>query len=85
VNAPHAERKTHLFQRLMPGEHVLVNAVDERAVKIKKEGRRIRHILSHGLTSMVRARIGKLSLAMPLNSRLTPTSVPTAQNELEGK
>ena len=32
VDTPDAQRKSHFFQRLMPREHMLVDAVDERAV-----------------------------------------------------
>src|SRR5207249_6785057 len=38
VDAPHGELDPHALERLAPGEHVLVHAVDQRAVEIKKEG-----------------------------------------------
>src|SRR5207248_5836239 len=39
VDAPHGELDPRALERLAPGEHVLVHAVDERAVEIEQEGR----------------------------------------------
>src|SRR5437588_3421787 len=37
VDAPHGERDPHALERLAPGEHVLVHAVDQGAVQIEQE------------------------------------------------
>ena len=38
MNAPDRELDALRPQRLVPGEHVLVHAVDERAVEVEEEG-----------------------------------------------
>ena len=38
MNAPHGQMDSAGFQRLAPGEHVLINAVDECAIEIEEEG-----------------------------------------------
>jgi len=48
MNAPHPRRQAHLFERLMPGQYMLINAVDECAVKIEEESQAMRRMLSHG-------------------------------------
>src|SRR5882757_1881392 len=37
MNAPHRQRNAFLIQRRFPCEHMLVHAVDERAVEIEKK------------------------------------------------
>jgi len=37
VDAPHGELDPHALERLAPGEHVLVHAVDQRAVQVEQE------------------------------------------------
>lgn len=49
VDAPHSERKPYLFERFMPRKNMLVDAIDKRAVKIKKEGWGVIAILIHGV------------------------------------
>ena len=48
MNAPHHQRQAHLFECLMPGQYMLIDAVDECAVKIEEESRAVRRRLSHG-------------------------------------
>ena len=43
VDAPHRELDTSLLQRLVPRQHVLIDAVDQRAVEIEDQGR-CRHV-----------------------------------------
>ena len=43
VDAPHRELEAHRLERLTPGEHVLVDAVDECAVEIEQEGGAVSH------------------------------------------
>jgi hypothetical protein len=38
VDAPHRELDADALERFAPGEHVLVHAVDERAVEVEQEG-----------------------------------------------
>jgi hypothetical protein len=40
VDAPHGELDPLLLQRLVPGENMLVDAVDEGAVDVEEHGRR---------------------------------------------
>jgi hypothetical protein len=47
MNAPHRQRQAHLFECLMPGQDMLIDAIDECAVKIEEESRAMRRILSH--------------------------------------
>jgi hypothetical protein len=37
VDAPHRELDADALERFAPGEHVLVHAVDQRAIEVKKE------------------------------------------------
>ncbi len=37
MDAPDGEVDAFRFERLMPGEHVMVDAVDERAVEIEEK------------------------------------------------
>ncbi len=37
MNTPHSQGETQLFQRLVPREHMLIDAIDESAVKIEKQ------------------------------------------------
>jgi len=39
VDLPDRELYTAAFQRLAPGEDVLIDAVDERAVQVEEQGR----------------------------------------------
>ena len=43
VDAPHRELDAGLLQRLVPRQHVLIDAVDQRAVEIEDQGR-CRHV-----------------------------------------
>ena len=47
VDAPDRERNAFAFERFLPGEHVLVDAVDERAVEIEQECG-LRRVHAHG-------------------------------------
>jgi hypothetical protein len=49
MNSPHGQRETQLSQRLVPREHMLIDAVDERAVKIKKQGGCVIDVSTHGV------------------------------------
>ncbi|HEX3854161.1 MAG TPA: hypothetical protein VHW01_24525 [Polyangiaceae bacterium] len=49
VDAPDRELDVERFESLSPGEHVLINAVDERAIKIEDErGVRAAHEVESG-------------------------------------
>jgi hypothetical protein len=37
MNSPHSQGETRLFKSLVPRENMLIDTVDERAVKIKKQ------------------------------------------------
>ena len=39
MNAPYGERDPFGLERLVPSQHVLINAIDECAVEIEKKGR----------------------------------------------
>lgn len=45
MDPPNGQARTRSFQRLSPGQYVLINAIDERAVKIKQNRR---HAISRG-------------------------------------
>ena len=38
VNAPYRKFQARVLQRFAPGEHVLIDTVDERAIQIEEEG-----------------------------------------------
>src|SRR5580698_207720 len=48
VNAPHRQLDAFLVERLLPGEDVLIDAIDEGAVEIEQEGRFDTHDVLRG-------------------------------------
>jgi hypothetical protein len=36
MNTPHSQGEPRLFKSLVPGEHMLIDTVDERAIKIEE-------------------------------------------------
>src|SRR4051812_33330655 len=44
VNAPHRQLEPFLAQSEVPGAHVIIDAVDERAVEIEQEGDSRTHV-----------------------------------------
>src|SRR5204863_8568858 len=56
VDAPDRQLDAAGFHRLPPGEHVLVDAIDERAVEIEQECRRSRRPVPHATSSCWPAR-----------------------------
>src|SRR5215470_6890408 len=49
MNSPDGEMNSAGLERLAPGEHVLVNAVDECAVEIEKKSRSVGAVTAHDL------------------------------------
>jgi len=45
VDPPHRNLDPHLVERLLPREHVLVDAVHERAIQVEQERRRTFHAI----------------------------------------
>ncbi len=47
MDPPDGELEAHLIQRVLPREHVLVHAIDERPVEIEQECRPSDHVFLH--------------------------------------
>jgi hypothetical protein len=57
MNSPDRKIDSHVLQRFSPGQHVLVNAIDERAIQVEEKRS---SALLFGFSGFVRA------LALPI-------------------
>src|SRR5205823_12891741 len=80
VDAPHGELDAHALERLAPGEHVLVHAVDERAVEVEQERRARGHclVLRLGVTFLLDASFHFSSMSCGLASPVDRCSKSTS-------
>src|SRR5882762_6981229 len=70
MNLPCRNHDFRIRERLVPGAHVLVNAVDQRSIQIKKHGWRSPGLCGYTSCGLVRH----------LDSLLMPPSPPTDQS-----
>ena len=47
VNTPHGQKEAHLIKSLVPSEHMLIDAVDECAIKIEEQRWSVISVLIH--------------------------------------
>src|SRR5882762_3531224 len=47
MNPPYGKLDSAALESFAPGEHMLINAVDQRPIQIEKEGRRFRKCFFH--------------------------------------
>ena len=52
MNPPHGELDSRLLERFPPGQHVLIDAVDQGAIQVEQDSRMPPVALAHGVASL---------------------------------